>query len=170
MEDEKQDSREDLLNKIRAAANRLNDAAEQTTKAVEALERELLDIEPGVTVWSAILQDGDYTFEDDTGSQLAHRTVTLGFAKTKKKWGIAVREQVKGKGSESGADAILHDEVSLLRKADRELRILAAPHLDELMQDILGELEARLERLGAFDQSDEAQSPPEGDGAAEAAE
>lgn len=147
METTETNSQQDVLDKIHAAASRLNDVAEDTTREIEALEKQLVDIEPGVTVWSAVLMDCDTTLEEDDRSRLAHRTLTLGFAKTKKKWGIAIREQIKGQKTPDGPDSILEDSVSLLRKADRELRILAAPHLEQLTHDILGELEARLARL-----------------------
>jgi len=137
-----------ILERISVAVARLHQISDAATEQVEALEKRLLDIEPGVAVWSAVLLDDDCTFEDEDGtSQVAHRTVTLGFAKTKKKWGIAVREQIKGKAGKQGSDALLSDSINLLRKADRELRVLAAPHLDQLLEDLAGAVESLVDRL-----------------------
>lgn len=132
-----------MLESIGQASKRLNDAASEATRRIESLEDELLAAEPGISVWGepVLTQPASFTRADGTLG-VGQRVITLGFDKVKKeKWGIAVREQLK-----SERDAV-EEEVLLLRKADRELRLLALPHLEGLVRQILSTLEAQVRQV-----------------------
>ncbi len=133
---------ETALENIREAAARVNEAASSASEEIEALEKELTDIEPGVTVWTAPIARGPATFaaEEQTVSN-ATRVVKLGFGKSQK-WGLLVSETFIGPdGAELGT------EVQLLRKADRDLRLLAHPHLGQVLEAVLAALTAGVSQL-----------------------
>jgi hypothetical protein len=141
-----------LLSKISAASKVLNSAAGDATRRIEAVEERLLDAEPGVAVWSATLLNEKANFQREDGApEPAQRLVTLGFARAKKdKWGICIREELKvRKGTVS-------EEVRLLRKADRNLRILALPHLEQLTREVLAVLEEQITVLDAAREAEKA--------------
>lgn len=130
-----------LVARITAASRLLNNAASEATRKIEALEQTLLDAEPGVSVWGATLLVEKASFQrDEATAEAAQRVVTLGFTRVKKeKWGIAVRDELKARKGFT-----LDEDVQLLRKADRNLRILALPHLEDLARQVLAALEAQL--------------------------
>lgn len=130
------------LDNIREAATRVNQAASSASEDIEALEKELVDIEPGVTVWTTPIFQGPATFvgEDESVSN-ASRVVRLGFGKSQK-WGLLVSETfVAPNGAELGSD------VQLLRKADRDIRLLAHPHLGLVLEAVLSALNAGVSQL-----------------------
>jgi hypothetical protein len=136
-----------LLTKIGAASRVLNGAANEATRRIEEVEQCLLDAEPGVSVWGAtLLVERASHQRDEAGlAEPAQRVVTLGFARSKKdRWGICVREELKVENGLGGSE-----ELSLLRKADRNLRILALPHLEQLVRQVLAVLEQQLMALDA---------------------
>lgn len=141
----------ELLSQISAASESLNAAAEAASDTLSSVEKRLLESEPGVTVWHGALVEEETTFADEEGAneQNALRRVTLGFAKVKGKWGIAVREELLGKkkARDTEYSEPLSSEISLLRKSDRDLRILALPQLTGLLEAILEALTERAERL-----------------------
>jgi hypothetical protein len=136
-----------LLGKIGEAARVLNSAASDATRRIEAVEQSLLDAEPGVAVWSTPLLSEKATYQRDEASpsEPAARVLTLGFARVKKeKWGICVREELKIRKG-----VTVSEELTLLRKSDRNLRIAALPHLEQLVRDVLATLE---QQVGALEQ------------------
>ena len=142
-----------LLGKIGAASKLLNNAASDATRRIEAVEERLLDAEPGVAVWSATLLNEKATYQrDDGAAEAAQRLVTIGFARAKKdKWGICVREELKVRKG-----ITVSEEVRLLRKADRNLRILALPHLEQLAREVLAILEEQITVLDAAREAEKA--------------
>jgi hypothetical protein len=131
----------ELLTRLDVASKRLNTLAEEASRRIESLEQQLVEAEPGIAVWGATLLTESTTFQGDDGKapESAERVVTLGFAKVKKdKWGIAVREVLKGK-----ANRLLADESTLLHKAERHLRLLATPHLEALVRQVVEAVEAQ---------------------------
>ncbi len=140
------------LNEIRDASVKLNRAADEATKEIEALEKELLDIEPGVEVWTAPIDETDLELETEDGqSQTGKCVVRLGFSKVKK-WGIAISSEVV----DSDGKRVSKEE-TLLRKSDRDLRLLGLGHLGDLLgalKDALGERASKLpstEESGALE-------------------
>lgn len=123
------------LERIRAATEKLNDAASEASKLIEATEKALVDLDPGIRVY------GDSVVVDD--SDVNGREVLLGFDKTEKRWGFVIREITRDGNGKSQ----LSDEVRLLRKADREVRVVAAPRIESLMNAIVAELDARVSSL-----------------------
>lgn len=132
------------LDEIRETSQALNAAGDAATEAIEALESRLVEVEPGVTAWGAeILSEAFDLSDDDSGdSQPAQRTVTVGFGRRKKKWGLVLREvvAVKQKPRDRDFGLVVSDEVSALRKADRRLRMLALPELGGVVAAVLAEL------------------------------
>jgi hypothetical protein len=130
------------LNEIRNASAKLNRAADNATKEIEALEKELLEIEPGVEVWTPSIAETEEEMESDDGQrQTGKRVVRLGFSKVKK-WGIAISSEVV-----DGDGKRVSKEETLLRKADRDLRLLGLEHLGDLLgalKDALGERASKL--------------------------
>lgn len=141
----------ELLAQIAAASKVLNQAADAASDAISSIEKKLLDAEPGTTVWHQTLLEEETTFAREEGADEvpAQRRVTLGFAKVKGKWGIAVREEILGKKKARDTEFtdVLSSEVSLLRKADRDLRIVAMPAINSLLEAILEAVKARTLRL-----------------------
>lgn len=129
---------------IREAAARVNDAASAASDEIDLLERALAEIEPGVTVWTDPVFQGASTFvHDDAAVENATRIVKLGFGKLQK-WGFLVSETfVSPNGSQ------LACEVQLLRKAERELRLMALPHLSHVLEGVLAALNAGVAKLPA---------------------
>lgn len=134
-----------VVGQIEGASRKLNDAADAATRIIEALDARLVDADPGVSVWGELLASEKTTYHrDDTGpGEPAQRHVTLGFAKAKKKkWGLCVREEIKGRKG-----VILEEEITLLRKAERSVRLMALPHLEPLAETLLATLEAAAEQV-----------------------
>lgn len=130
------------LDNIREAAARVNEAANLASEDIEALEKELADIEPGVTVWTAPVFRGSATYVDqDELVTSATRVVKLGFGKSQK-WGMLVSETFF---APNGAE--LGSEVQLLRKADRDTRLLCHPHLGLVLDAVLGALNEGIAHL-----------------------
>jgi hypothetical protein len=132
---------EELITRLEVASKRLNAAARSATRRIEALEQRLVAAEPGVELWGPTLLAEATTFQRDggEGSEAAERVVTLGYAKVKKdRWGFAVREVLKAQGGAS-----LADSTRLLHKAERQLRLLAVPHLTALTRRIVEAVEAQ---------------------------
>lgn len=132
------------LDSIREVASRVNQAASSASDEIEALEKELADIEPGVTVWTTPIYQGAATFVGpDERATNASRVVKLGFGKSQK-WGLLVSETyLAPNGAELGS------EVQLLRKADRDVRLLAQPHLGLVLEAVLSALNAGVSQLPA---------------------
>lgn len=135
----------ELLARLDVASKRLNTLAEQASRRIQSLEERLVAAEPGISVWGAILLTEPSTFRSDNSSppEEAERVVTLGFAKVKKdKWGIAVREVLKGSDGR-----LLAEESTLLHKAERHLRLLAVPHLEALTRQVVEAVEGQTAAL-----------------------
>jgi tetrahydromethanopterin S-methyltransferase subunit G len=135
---------QNTLDGIREAATRVNEAASTASDDIEALEKELGDIEPGVTVWTAPIYQSSATFVgEDERAINATRVIKLGFGKSQK-WGLLVSETyLAPNGSELGSD------VQLLRKAERDIRLLAHPHLGLVLEAVLSALNAGVAQLPA---------------------
>ncbi len=133
---------QELLESLSDAAARVNEAASVASDQIEALEKALLEIEPGVTVWTAPMQLGATTLVSEDGhSQNATREMKFGFGKLQK-WGLLVSETwIANDGS------ALASMVQPLRKAEREARLLALPHLTSVLQALLSALEGAATRL-----------------------
>lgn len=143
-----------VLGEIREASKKFDEAASAATKAIESLEEQLLEIEPGISVWTdAIAETSEEQVGESGEAQTVKRVVKLGFAKIKK-WGIAVSEDVF---EESGKR--LSSEQALLRKSDRDLRLLGAAHLGALLDALKDSLSARLETLPSAETEAESDAP-----------
>jgi len=140
-----------LLDEIRSLSKQLNVAVDSATDEIEALEKRLVDAEPGVSVWGPVLLSTATTHSDDeTGATMpVQRTVTLGFGRGKKKWGFLVRDVCLPQNPPNNGtwSEPVVDEVCMLRKADRELRLLALPHLAGVVQAVREELQQCADRL-----------------------
>jgi hypothetical protein len=145
---------DELITRLEVASKRLNSAARQATRRIEALEERLVAAEPGIEMWGPTLLTEQTTFQQEGGeaAEAAERVVTLGYAKIKKdRWGFAVREVVKASGG-----ALLSDTTRLLHKTERNLRLLAVPHLTALTRRIVEAVEAQT--VGLEDALDESAS------------
>jgi len=134
-----------VLEQIAAASRVLNSAGNDVTHRIEALEESLIEAEPGLSVWGeTLLSEEARHYGDDGHAPLpVRRVVTLGFAKVRReKWGVAVREELTGRDG-----TLVYEDITLLRKADRNLRILALPHLEALARKILAALEEQVDGL-----------------------
>ena len=153
-----------LVAGIGRASKLLNDAAGDATRRIEALEERLLAAEPGISVWGETLLSEKASYQrEDGATEVGQRIVTLGFDRVKKdKWGIAVREELKG---EKG---VVEEDVTLLRKADRGLRLLALPHLEGLVRQILSTLEQQVSRVESLRKTEEPSDPAPAEAAATA--
>lgn len=130
------------LDSIREAAGRVNQAASTASEDIETLDKELADIEPGVTVWTSPIYQGSATFAgQDERVTHATRVVKLGFGKSQK-WGLLVSETWL---APNGAE--LATEVQLLRKAERDVRLLAHPYLGQILDAVLRALNASVSQL-----------------------
>jgi hypothetical protein len=139
-----------LLSRLESASKRVNAAARRATRRIEALDERLAATDPGIEVWGPMLLTGVTSFQRDGAetAQAAERAVRLGYAKVKKdRWGLAVHEVVKA------GDSVLSDTTRLLHKAERNLRLLAMPHLTALTRQIVEALEAQT--AGLEDGADE---------------
>lgn len=142
-----------LVARLGRASKRLNAAAQRATHRIEVLEERLVAAEPGIEVWGPTLVTEPTTFQrhGSTTPEAAERVVTLGYAKVKKgKWGIVAREVIKASGG-----ALLSDESSLLQKAERNLRLLACPHLAALTRRIVETVEAQTVGLAREDEDED---------------
>jgi hypothetical protein len=152
-----------LLGKIGEAARVLNGAGSDATRRIEAVEQSLLDAEPGVAVWSTPLlsEKASYQRDEASPSEPALRVVTLGFARVKKdKWGLCVREELKVRKG-----IAVSEELTLLRKSERNLRIAALPHLEQLVREVLATLEQQVSVLEQLKQGAVAADAAESRGA-----
>ncbi len=142
---------DEVVTAIAAASRTLNQAAEEATRIIEQLDAKLVDAEPGVSVWGPVLLTEK--------KKSVQRKVTLGFSKVKKKkWGLCIKEELKG------SQGAVEEELTLLRKADRNLRLLAVPHLDGLTNTILSTLfDAAKEVEHLLPKVEEEELPPEGE-------
>ncbi len=141
------------VERLGRASKKLNAAAQRATHRIETLEERLVATEPGIEVWGPALVTEPVTFRRESSEtpEAAERVVTLGYAKVKKgKWGIVAREVVKASNG-----ALLSDENSLLHKAERNLRLLAAPHLSTLTRQIVEAVEVQTVGLEDEDGEDD---------------
>jgi hypothetical protein len=145
-----------LVARIGQASKALNGAADAATRRIEVLEERLVAAEPGITVWGeTLLSEKASIPREDGPAQPALRVVTLGFDRIKKdKWGIAVREELKGEKDVAAC------EVTPLRKADRSLRLLALPHLESLARQIAETLESQVSQLEALMRAEKQEAAP----------
>lgn len=134
---------DDTLNAIKAAAQTLNRAADEASSEIEALEQELLDIEPGVNVWTDVLFTEPMTHVGASGSQNGVRSLRLGYLKGKK-GGLVVRDDVVAPDG-----TMLRQEELPLRKAERETRLFLRSHLPDVLNLVLNTLNAQVARLPA---------------------
>lgn len=153
-----------VLGQIGAALSKLKAAERFADDKIKQVERALRKLDPGVEVWTpAVVQEQGIQCPGlgEPGQQVS-RTVSLGFArvdlmpglkgwaralpwsKVGKVWGLALREEYRAEGA---GQPRLRQDMTLLRKASRELRMLAAPHLDQLLGLIHDELRAHVDHL-----------------------
>jgi hypothetical protein len=145
---------DELFTRLEVATGRLNAAAHQGTRRIEALEERLVTAEPGVEAWGPVLLTEQTTFQRESSEarETAERVITLGYAKVKKdKWGIAVREVFK-----SASGELLSDKSLLLLKSERNLRLLALPHLTSLTRQIVEKVESQTAGLEDAEEGDDA--------------
>jgi hypothetical protein len=133
-----------LISRLEAASKRLNAAARRATRRIEALDEQLVATDPGIEIWGPMLLTEATSFQREGAdtAQAAERVIRLGYAKVKKdRWGLAVHEVVKAEGR------VLSDSTRLLHKAERNLRLLAMPHLAALTRQIVEAVEAQASGL-----------------------
>lgn len=155
-----------VIHQIGAALTTLKDAERNAAAKIHAVEKALRKLDPGVEVWAGpIVEDLVMASAPEPGGPALEgtRKVWLGFAradlipgfdgwlerrgpwrKLAKVWGLAIREEVRANSKER---PLIRQEVTLLRRASRDLCILVAPHLDRLLQSIYEEVKARVDRL-----------------------
>jgi hypothetical protein len=151
---------DELITRLERGSQRLNAAAQRATRRIETIEEQLVAAEPGVECWGPTLVTEPITFQREGSEtpEAAERVVTLGYAKVKKgKWGIVVREVVKGANG-----TLLSEESSHLHKAERNLRLLASPHLTALTRQVVEAIEALTVGLEDDDEAGEGASTQHG--------
>jgi hypothetical protein len=158
-----------FLERMRVNAAKLHKADRIARRHVRALERALLRVHPGVPLWTEPFHSdqapmshaGDGTSESGPRSESGTRTVSLGFARVTllpvvnrvlraakiphgiDVWGLVVCERLQG----GGRKKVVTERVTLLRRADRDLRLLALAQLDALVRLVHDELDARVNAL-----------------------
>jgi hypothetical protein len=141
----------DKIDRIAEVSARINEAAESAADYVSKVEKRLLDVEAGVVVWDGILLEEESAYQPSKEEPAipAQRKVTFGFAKVKSKWGFAVREEFFTRSAPGKKEYTepAYEKISLLRKSDRDLRILAAEHVPALLDQILAAVSEKLDRL-----------------------
>lgn len=132
-----------VLSEITDASKELNEAADEANALIAMIEEQLVSAGVGLTVWDGVLSHESFNFQDryDDPDQLAESEIRLGFAKVENTWGIAVKDEVYVREEEQLV--LRRQYIYLLRKADRETRVLAIPELPELLQEVLKQIKAR---------------------------
>lgn len=130
------------LSAIKTASQALNRAADEASLEIEALEQQLSEIEPGVSVWTGVLLQ-EPTYVGTPGAKSGLRSVRLGYLKGKK-GGLVVRDDVIAPDG-----TVLQQEEVPLRKAERETRLLLRSHLPEVLNLVLNTLTVQVGRLPA---------------------
>jgi hypothetical protein len=110
------------LRKLHSLSQDLNEASDTLTTELTSVEAALNKLKLGVSAWVTIRKE-------DAGEGFT-RAYTLGYYKLKGKWGLVVGELVEE--VYDGGD----DDVIFLRDAPRELRMEAAEHLAELIDEL----------------------------------
>lgn len=129
------------LNAIHAASQTLNRAADEASAEIEALEDQLAEIDPGVTVWTGVLYQEPKEYVGPGGRSNGTRSLRLGYVKGKKGGLIVSEEVIAFDGS-----IVAHEEVPL-RKADRDVRLLLRPYLRDVLNQLLNALNLHVGRL-----------------------
>jgi hypothetical protein len=140
---------------IAAESKKINAVADEASAYVKSVEKQLLETDVGVTVWGPILseEESHFTPGDAATPVDARRVMTLGLGKVKSKWGFAIQEQIftKRRANDKECTQLSEEKVTLLRKSDRDLRILAMPLIPELLEKILEAVKAKASELTASD-------------------
>ena len=153
-----------IIASIAAESKKINEIADAASAYIKQIEKQLLETDVGVTVWGPVLEDTESHFTPgEAASPLEARKVTrLGIGKVKSKWGFAVLEQIftKRRASDKEFTVLSLESVSLLRKSDRDIRILAMPHIPELLTQILDAVTAKAAELMPGKQDDTGDEDP----------
>ncbi len=130
------------LSAIKTASQALNRAADEASLEIEALEQQLSEIEPGVSVWTRRVASGAHLRRRSwREKRLAFRAVGL---PQRQKGGLVVRDDVIAPDG-----TVLQQEEVPLRKAERETRLLLRSHLPEVLNLVLNTLTVQVGRLPA---------------------
>ncbi|HOX42928.1 MAG TPA: hypothetical protein PK668_05000 [Myxococcota bacterium] len=136
-------SQQSLLASIKATATDLNEQADKATELIEALNAELAAAGVGIEVWGATLSSTTFTEESerDDSKKSFTRENKIGFARCGAHWCLVY-------GMFECEDDFEHPEYEVSKQVDlrplsaapREARILALPHLEELLVEVQKEL------------------------------
>lgn len=154
--------REVVLEQIGAAVSKLRGAERAATQKLKRVERALRKVDPELEVWTDPLLHVQAVHHAAESTQPAWRNISIGFAPLPRlpqlqrwqklarvrpfaeRWGLVVREEWRADHSDR---PLIEQNVSRLRHAPGELRVLAARHLDQLLQRLHEQVSARVEHL-----------------------
>lgn len=140
------------MSRIKTLAKQLNRVADEANARIDEVETELQEAGIGLEVWleSTPLKAEDYAEADFDGlkgeyHQTSRRTFTeIGFARIPRtrEWQLAVREQEWTLDSDGDLERLWDSGTVIpLREASRDIRLLAVPLLDRLVEEIAKEAE-----------------------------
>ena len=127
--------RENHLAQLAQLAQTLNEQTDAYTESLKQLESKLRQMNLGVEAWVPLKE----TRMSGTPDRDSSMRTLLGYAKTSEGWGFAVRDVRIERGFFEGDESCPWEngysegEPKLLMKSSRELRILAAGQIGELL-------------------------------------
>jgi hypothetical protein len=150
-----------LLDRLRSVSSTLQRAERSALGRIRSVERALFRCAPKIEVWTqALFQDQSRQSKGTAAPKTVTRSVSLGFAPISrlpqlepwlasaqlsglgKRWRLVIREESRNEGAKQTTQRI-----SLLAKADLDLRLALAPHLETLVRAIHDEVRTRVDRL-----------------------
>lgn len=124
------------LKQLSSLSKSLNEASDQLSKQISAIEVALNEYKLGVWVWAKkpILTETEISDPDEQGRRFEYNfDHQLGYGKHKGKWGLLVSSGWEG---DDGMDT----KITPLRDAPREIRIKAMDRIPDLMDDLAQEM------------------------------
>lgn len=127
---------ETSLKQLSLLSKSLNEASDELSKQISAIESALNQYKLGVWVWvkKPILTETEISDPDDQGRRYEYNfDYQLGYGKHKGRWGLLVSH---GWEADDGTDT----KIMFLRDAPREIRIKAMDRIPNLLDDLAQEM------------------------------
>ena len=121
------------LRKLHSLSKNINEASDKLTAQLSAIETELNNLKLGVAAWVDIRNQ-------DSEDGFVH-VDTLGYSKLNGKWGLLLGGYIDGAGPDE------YNETIFLREATRDMRILAASFIDDLLSKLVERTEQTTEKI-----------------------
>jgi hypothetical protein len=124
------------LKQLSSFSKSLNEASDELSKQISAIESALNEFKLGVWVWvkKPILTETEFSEPDDAGNRREFNfNYELGYGKHKGKWGLLISYGWEG---DDGMDT----KITPLRDAPREIRIKAMGRIPDLLDELAQEM------------------------------